>query len=224
MSEREALWSAVDKYITDMLVPSDPALDAAMESAAKAGLPPIAVTPAQGKFLYILARLLSARQILELGTLAGYSSIWLARALPEGGRLVTVEAERAYAAIAQANIARAGLASRVEVRIGRALSVMAQIKDEGEGPFDIFFIDADKKSIPEYFQLSLQLSRPGSLIIVDNVVRDGRVIDAKSHDPDIQGIRIFNQLAAREPRVCVTALQTVGAKGHDGFAIALVTS
>lgn len=219
----EALWTAVDHYITDKLVPSDPALDAALEASDAAGLPAIQVTPNQGKLLHLLARLQGARRILEIGTLGGYSTIWLARALPEDGRLVTIEAEPRYAEVARANIARAGLTARVDLRIGRALETLPQIAAEGGGAFDLTFIDADKKSIPEYFRFARKLSRPGSLIIVDNVVRDGRVIDAASHDPDILGIRHFNEMLAAEPGVCATAIQTVGAKGHDGFAIVLVT-
>jgi predicted O-methyltransferase YrrM len=219
----EALWTAVDRYITDKLVPSEPALDAALEASDAAGLPAIQVTPNQGKLLHLLARLQGARRILEIGTLGGYSTIWLARALPEGGRLVTIEAEPRYAEVARANIARAGLTARVDLRIGRALETLPQIAAEGSGAFDLTFIDADKKSIPEYFRFARKLSRQGSLIIVDNVVRDGRVIDAASHDPDILGIRRFNEMLAAEPGVCATAIQTVGAKGHDGFAIVLVT-
>jgi predicted O-methyltransferase YrrM len=219
----EALWTEVDAYITDMLVPSDAALDAALETSKAAGLPPIAVTPAQGKLLHILARLQGARRILEIGTLGGYSTIWLARALPVDGRLVTLEVNPEYARIAQANISRAGLDSIVDLRLGSALETLPQIAAEGAGAFDLTFIDADKQNIPKYFEFARKFSRPGNLIIVDNVVRDGRVIDAKSHDPDIQGIRRFNQILAAEPGVCATAIQTVGAKGHDGFAIVLVT-
>jgi predicted O-methyltransferase YrrM len=224
MSENEALWTAVDKYITDMLVPPDAALDAAVEASNAAGLPPIAVTPAQGKLLHLLARLLGARKILEIGTLGGYSTIWLARALPKDGQLITLESEPKHAEVARANISRAGLSGLVDLRVGNALEVLPQITAEGGGPFDLTFIDADKRSIPAYFQFALKLSRKGSLIIVDNVVRDGRVIDSRSHDPDIQGIRRFNQLVGGEPRVLATAVQTVGAKGYDGFAIALVTA
>jgi predicted O-methyltransferase YrrM len=224
MSGSEALWSAVDQYITDTLVPSDPALDAAAGASTAAGLPPIAVTPAQGKLLHILARLQGARRILEIGTLGGYSTIWLARALPQDGQLITIECEPKFADVARANISRAGLDRAVEIRLGRALDVLPRIVSEGGAPFDLTFIDADKKSIPEYFRLALELSRVGSLIVVDNVVRDGRVIDSRSHDPDIQGIRIFYQLLARDPRVCATAIQTAGVKGYDGFAIALVTA
>jgi predicted O-methyltransferase YrrM len=219
----EALWTAVDHYIDGMLVPADAALDAAIEASNAAGLPPINVTPSQGKLLYILARTLGAQNILEIGTLGGYSTIWLARALPKNGRLVTIESDPRHAKVALANISRAGLGGLVDLRIGLALETLPQIAAEGGGAFDLTFIDADKRSIPEYFNLALKLSRRGSLIIVDNVVRDGRVIDAASSDPDILGIRRFNELLALEPRVSATAIQTVGAKGHDGFAIALVT-
>ncbi|MCI0599790.1 MAG: O-methyltransferase [Beijerinckiaceae bacterium] len=218
-----ALWTAVDRYITDMLVPSDAALDEALKASTAAGLPQIAVTPAQGKLLHLLARLQGARRILEVGTLGGYSTIWLARALPAEGRLITLESDPGHAAVARANISRAGLDSIVDLRLGRALETLAQLANECGGAFDLIFIDADKESIPEYFNVARRLSRHGSLIIVDNVVREGRVIDAKSHDPDIQGIRRFNEMLAVEPGVCATAIQTVGAKGHDGFAIVLVT-
>jgi predicted O-methyltransferase YrrM len=218
----EPLWTAVDQYITEMLVPSDAALDAALEASAHSGLPAIQVTPNQGKLLHLLARLQGARKILEIGTLGGYSTIWLARALPEDGRMITLEADPRYAEVARANISRAGL-DMVELRVGRALETLPHVVAEGSGAFDLTFIDADKQSIPEYFRFARKLSSRGSLIIVDNVVRDGRVIDAGSHDPDIQGIRKFNQLLAAEPGVCATAIQTVGAKGHDGFAIVLVT-
>lgn len=218
----QALWTAVDHYLDGMLVPPDAALDAAIEASIEAGLPPIAVTPSQGKLLYLLARIQGARRILEIGTLGGYSTIWLARALPEGGRLVTIEAEPKHADVASANIARAGLSNVVDLRVGLALDVLPQIAGAGGEAFDLTFIDADKKNIPAYFEFALNLSKPGSVIIVDNVVRDGKVIDEKSGDPDILGIRRFNEMLAGEPRVSATAIQTVGAKGHDGFAIALV--
>ncbi|HZM06970.1 MAG TPA: O-methyltransferase [Methylocella sp.] len=218
----EALWTEVDHYINRMLVPDDAALNAAIESSNAAGLPPINVTPSQGKLLHILARLQGARHILEIGTLGGYSTIWLARALPEGGRLVTIEADPRHADVARKNILRAGLDLLVDLRLGLGLDVLAELASEG-GAFDLTFIDADKQNIPEYFKFALKLARRGSLIIVDNVVRDGRVIDSKSHDPDIVGIRRFNEMLAAEPRVSATAIQTVGAKGYDGFAIALVT-
>ncbi len=219
----EDLWTAVDQYIAEMLVPSDAILDAAIEASNAAGLPAIAVTPAQGKLLHLLARLQGARRILEIGTLGGYSTIWLARALPEGGRLITLESNPEHAKVAEANISRAGLDAIVELRLGPALDTLPQIAVEGAGAFDFIFIDADKNNIPQYFEFALKLSRLGSLIIVDNVIRDGRVVDDKSHDPDIQGIRRFNQILAGARGVCATAIQTVGAKGHDGFAFVLVT-
>jgi len=219
----EALWTAVDHYIDGLLVPPDAALEAAIETSNAAGLPPINVTPNQGKLLYLLAKIQGSRRILEIGTLGGYSTIWLALALPEDGRLVTIEANPKHADIAQANILRAGVENLVDLRVGAGLEVLPRIAAESNGAFDLTFIDADKKSIPEYFSFALRLSKRGSVIIVDNVVRDGRVIDAESSDPDIQGIRRFNTMLAKEPRVSATAIQTVGAKGHDGFAIALVT-
>lgn len=219
----ENLWTAVDDYITGMLLPADTVLEAALEAAKAARLPPIAVTPAQGKLLHILARLQGARRILEIGTLGGYSTIWLGRALPADGKLLTLEVNPEYAKVAWENISRADLDAVVDLRLGPALETLPQIAAEGGGPFDLIFIDADKHNIPKYFEISCGLSRLGSLIIVDNVVREGRVLDAKSHDPDIQGIRRFNQLLSRKQGVCATALQTVGAKGYDGFAILLVT-
>jgi predicted O-methyltransferase YrrM len=220
----EALWTAVDEYITRMLVPSDQVLGAALEASAAAGLPAIQVTPNQGKLLHLLARLQGARRILEIGTLGGYSTIWLARALPEDGRLITLESDPKHAEVARANIFRGGLDAMVDLRVGRALETLPRIAAGDSGAFDFIFIDADKQSIPEYFRFARKLSRRGSLIVVDNIVRDGRVIDAASHDPDIQGIRRFNEMLATEPGICATAIQTVGAKGHDGFAIVLVTA
>jgi len=219
----EALWTEVDRYITDLLVPADPALEAALQASTAAGLPPIAVAPNQGKLLQLLARIAGARNILEIGALGGYSAIWMARALPPGGRLITLEADPAHAEVARANFVRAGLADVVELRLGPALETLPRLATEGKGPFDLIFIDADKENIPAYFTFALQLSRPGSLIIVDNVVRKGAVIDADSSDRDVQGVRRFNALLAAEPRVSATAVQTVGSKGHDGFALALVT-
>ncbi|TMI29620.1 O-methyltransferase [Candidatus Bathyarchaeota archaeon] len=215
-------WAKVDYYINDLFVPADPALEAALEASSKAGLPPISVTPNQGKLLNLLARVQGSRKILEIGTLGGYSTIWLARALPIDGRLITLEAEPKHARVARTNIARAGLANIVELRIGQAQETLPKLAAEGLGPFDLTFIDADKPSYPNYFTWSLKLSRPGSLIIADNVVRDGAVTDSSSPDPNVQGIRRFNQLLAAEPRVDATAIQTVSSKGYDGFAIALV--
>ena len=216
----EARWIAVDRYIMDALIPSDPVLDAALEASAAAGLPPIQVSPAQGKFLHLLARVQGARTILEIGTLGGYSTIWLARALPPGGRLITLEADPHHAGVACANIAYAGLADVVELRQGRALETLPELA----GPFDFIFIDADKPSNADYFTWALKLSRPGSLIVVDNVIRDGAVIDAASTDPDVQGVRRLNELLAAEQRVSATTIQTVGSKGYDGFTMALVTA
>ena len=219
----EHLWSAVDSYICDLLAPADPALDAALQASASAGLPAIQVAPNQGKLLQLLARLTGARRILEIGTLGGYSTIWLARALAPDGRLITLEADAKHAEVARANFRRAGLDGQIDLRLGQALDALKQIAAEGAEPFDFVFIDADKANIPAYFSFALDLTRRGGLIVIDNVVRDGAVIDAASADPDIQGIRQFNERLAREKRVSATAIQTVGVKGYDGFALALVT-
>ncbi|MEJ7813159.1 MAG: O-methyltransferase [Gemmatimonadaceae bacterium] len=217
-------WAAVDGYLTGLLVSPDAALAAALEASAAAGLPDIQVTPTQGKLLHLLARVQGARTILELGTLGGYSTIWLARALPAGGRLVTLEADPTHAGVARANIERAGLAGVVEVRLGPALETLPQLAAEGRGPFDLIFIDADKEHMPEYFGWALSLSRRGSLIIGDNVVREGAVADAASADSRVQGVRRFLEMLAAERRVSATAIQTVGTKGYDGLAIALVVA
>jgi predicted O-methyltransferase YrrM len=222
-------WTAVDRYISDHLVPADSALEAALQDSDAAGLPSIAVTPNQGKLLELLARVQGARSILELGTLGGYSTIWLARALPADGRLVTLEADPRFAEVARANIARASVADVVELRVGAALETLPQLHAEGAGPFDLIFIDADKQNYPGYFEWSLKLSRPGTLIIGDNVVRDGAILDPEAYDPEhgddlIKGVRRFYELVSAEPRVSgsATAIQTVGAKGHDGFALMIV--
>jgi predicted O-methyltransferase YrrM len=217
-------WTAVDRYITDLLVPPDPALDATLQASAAAGLPAINVAPNQGKFLMLLAQIQGARNILEVGTLGAYSTIWLARALPADGHLITLEADPKHAEVARANIARAGLAQVVELRLGPALETLPRLAAEGAGPFDLIFIDADKPGYPDYFRWALKLSRRGSVIIADNVVRDGAVIDPASDDPRVQGMRRFNELLAAEPRVSATEIQTVGSKGYDGFALALVIS
>jgi len=212
-------WSAVDRFVVDTLSESDPILDAAQRAADTAGLPAISVSAAQGKFLHLLARIRGARRILEIGTLAGYSTIWLARALPPGGQLITLEYDPRHADVARANIARAGLTDRVEVRVGRAIEALpGLVVDE---PFDLIFIDADKPSTADYFRWALKLSRPGTVIVVDNVVRDGRLVDANG-DGDVQGMRRFLEAAANEARVEGTVLQTVGVKGYDGFALLLV--
>ena len=217
-------WRAVDDYVADLLVPSDPALERAQAASAAAGLPAIAVSPSQGKLLHLLARAIGARRILELGTLGAYSTIWLARALPDDGRLVTVEAEGTFLEVARANIESAGLADLVELRHGRGLEVLPQLAAESGEAFDLTFIDADKSNTPEYFTWALELSRPGSLIIADNVIRDGALIDPGNEDPVIEGSRRLHQLLAAEPRVSATTIQTVGSKGYDGFTLALVTA
>jgi predicted O-methyltransferase YrrM len=217
-------WAAVDRYFTDTLVGPDPTLDAVLEASAAAGVPSFNVSPAPGKLLELLARIQGARSILEIGTLGGYSTIWLARALPPGGRLVTLEIDAAYAGVARANFARAGLADVIDLRVGPALQTLAALAVEGAGPFDVVFIDADKQHNPEYFAWALRLTRKGSVIVVDNVVRGGAVLDAASDDPTVQGVRRLNERLAAEPRVSAVALQTVGSKGWDGMAIVLVTA
>jgi predicted O-methyltransferase YrrM len=216
------LWTAVDGYVADLLFPPDLALSGALTASEAAGLPTIAVSPTQGAFLHILARSLGARSILEIGTLGGYSTIWLGRALAPGGTLVTLEADPLHAEVARANIARAGLDDVVEVRVGKAMDTLPALAAERRAPFDLVFIDADKPNIPAYFDWALRLSRTGGMIIVDNVVRDGEIIDDASDDPSVQGVRRFLAQVAGEPRVSATVIQTVGAKGYDGFAIALV--
>nr|MBA3307743.1 O-methyltransferase [Chloroflexota bacterium] len=215
-------WTAVDSYINDLLVPPDSVLEAALEASEAAGLPAIQVAANQGKLLHLLARLQGARSILEVGTLGGYSTIWLARALPVDGRLVTLELDPRHAEVARSNLTRAGLAERVEVRVGPALETLARLADEDAGPFDLVFIDADKEGYPDYLGWALRLTRPGSLVVADNVVRDGAVIDPASSDPRVQAMRRFTQLLADEPRLDATVLQTVGNKGYDGLAFALV--
>jgi predicted O-methyltransferase YrrM len=217
------LWTTVDQYIADQLVPADPALKAALETSAAAGLPSINVSPNQGKLLHIFARLVGARAILEIGTLGGYSTIWMARALSPGGRLITLEADARHAELARTNIAGAGLGHVVEVRVGKALDTLPTLAAEGLAPFDLIFIDADKVNTPSYFTWALKLSRAGALIVVDNVVRKGAVADAMTTDADVQGMRRFFEMAAAERRVTATAIQTVGGKGYDGFSVVLVT-
>jgi predicted O-methyltransferase YrrM len=217
-----SVWTEVDNYICEVLALSDPALQAALKASEAAGLPAIQVSPTQGKFLNLQALLMHASNILELGTLGGYSTIWLARALPARGRLITVDANLKHSEVARTNVAFAGLSDRVEFHVGVALEVLPQLAREGRGPFDFIFIDANKSDMPEYFDWALRLSRPGSLIIADNVIRDGKVLDAATADADIQGVRRFNERLAAEKRVSATELQTVGSKGYDGFAMAVV--
>jgi predicted O-methyltransferase YrrM len=218
----EELWAKVDDYITEIAIGHDAALEATSAAAAAAQLPPISVTPAQGKLLHLIARAQGARRILEIGTLAGYSTIWLARAVPSGGSVVTIEAKARHAEIARANIERAGLLDRVEIRVGAALDMLPQLAAEQRPPFDFTFIDADRTGLDGYFDWAVRLSHPGSVIIVDNVVRKGGVIDATSDNVDVQGVRRFNDRLRTETRVTATMVQTVGAKGYDGFAMALV--
>ena len=219
----ENTWNAVDHYLEGLLVGPDAVLDHALQASSDAQLPAINVSALQGKLLHLLARTRGARAILEIGTLGGYSAIWMARALPADGRLVTLEIDARHAEVARANLARAGLAQRVDVRLGPALQTLAGLEQQRQGPFDLVFIDADKANIPAYFDWSLKLTRVGSLIVVDNVIRGGAVIDAASADAAIQGVRRFNERVAAEPRVSATAIQTVGVKGYDGFALVLVT-
>ena len=220
MSQKQ--WTAVDRYFSETLVPSDPVLDAALRANTKAGLPAIDVAPNQGKFLQLLVQLRGARRILEIGTLGGYSSIWMARALPADGRLTTLEFSPKHAEVARANIAHAGLGKIVEIRVGPALETLAKMDKEGTESFDLIFIDADKPNNPNYLSWALKFSRPGTLLIGDNIVREGEVADPTSSDPNVQGQRRFLELMAAEPRLSATALQTVGSKGYDGFAMALV--
>ncbi|GHH84438.1 O-methyltransferase [Streptomyces sulfonofaciens] len=221
MGEQQ-LWTGVDEYLTALLAPRDEILEAALRESAAAGLPDIAVAPNQGKLLHLLALTQGARRILELGTLGGYSTIWLARALPPGGRLITLEYEPRHAEVARANLARAGLDKVTDVRTGPALDSLAALADEGADPFDLVFIDADKGNYPRYLEWALRLTRPGSLIIGDNVVRGGGVVEADSDDEAVQGVRRFLQMTADHPKLTATAVQTVGSKGHDGFSLARV--
>jgi predicted O-methyltransferase YrrM len=215
-------WTAVDRYFTESLCGADDALDAALEANAAAGLPAIDVAPNQGKLLHLLAVIQGARRILEVGTLGGYSTIWLARALPPDGRLVTLELQPTHGEVARANLERAGLSNKVELRVGPALESLRQLHEEGAEPFDMIFIDADKPNNPGYLEWALKLSRRGSLIVVDNVVREGAIVDTESEDAAVQGTRAMFERMRAEPRLSATAIQTVGSKGYDGFAIGVV--
>jgi predicted O-methyltransferase YrrM len=214
-------WEAVDQYFLGKIIGQDAALEEAQRAAEVAGLPPISVTAAQGKLLHLLVRMLGARKVLEIGTLAGYSTIWMARALPPGGKLISLEYEPRHAEVARSNIERAGVSALIEVRVGEALKTLPAL--ESEGPFDLIFIDADKENNAGYFQWALKLSRPGSVIIVDNVVREGKVADPDSTDENVLGARRVVDLIATEPRVSATAIQTVGSKSYDGFLLAVVS-
>jgi predicted O-methyltransferase YrrM len=220
----QELWAQVDRYFGDLLAPEDAALGSVIEANKQAGLPSIDVPALLGKFLELMVRISGARRVLEIGTLGGYSTIWLARALPEGGRVVTLEIDPKHAEMARANLKKAGVLDRVEIRLGVAMDTLRTMHEKGEEPFDLIFIDADKKSMPEYLDWSLKVSRPGTVIIADNVVRDGKVIEPDNPDENIQGVRRMTEMMAAEPRLSATAIQTVGARGYDGFAMAVVKS
>lgn len=215
-------WNTVDQYFDGLFAPPDAVLEAALAATAEAGLPAINVSPTQGKLLHILAKTHNASKILEIGTLAGYSTIWLARALPADGKLVTLEIDPKHAAVARANIARASLDSQVEVIVGKAIESLPQLDSNGAGPFDLVFIDADKVSTPDYLAWAMRLTKPGSLIIIDNVVRSGQVANPATTDPNVQGVQKALSMLAQDKRIVATALQTVGSKGFDGFSLALV--
>jgi predicted O-methyltransferase YrrM len=218
----DRVWTEVDRYVGDLLAPHDDALEAALRASVEAGLPQIQVSPPQGKLLQLLAQVRGARTILELGTLGGYSTIWLARALPPDGSLITIEAEPRYAEIAQASIERAGLAELIELRVGPALEVLSELDREKAGPFDLTFIDADKVNTPNYFSWALDHSIAGGLIVADNVVRNGTLADADSDDPSVRAQRRLHEMIAAEPRISATTIQTVGSKGYDGFTLAMM--
>jgi len=220
----EQTWTAVDSYLTETLIPKDASLESALAANAAAGLPSIDVSPTQGKFLHLLARIQGAMRILEIGTLGGYSTIWLARALPPEGHLLTLEFEPKHASVAKENIARAGLAHLVEIQIGPAADSLAKLHAARPKPFDLIFIDADKPNNPAYLEWALKLSRKGTLIVIDNVIREGEIADPASTDPKVTGTRTMFEMIGANPRLSGTALQTVGSKGYDGFALALVTS
>lgn len=215
-------WSAVDAYVAGLLAPHDPALEAALSATQAAGMPGIQVSPPQGKLLFLLARSIGAKTILEIGTLGAYSTIWLGRALPEGGRLITLEANPGFAEVARGNIERAKLEDVVDLRVGPALATLPDLHSDDVGPFDFTFIDADKENSPAYFSWALEHSRPGGLIVVDNVVRDGALANSESDDPKVQAQRCLHEMVAEESRVDATTIQTVGGKGYDGFLVALV--
>lgn len=217
-------WAAVDQYFGGLFVPEDAALEAALKATGEAGMPAINVSPTQGKLLHLLAKAHGVKSILEIGTLGGYSTIWMGRALPADGRLITLEIDPKHADIARANIERAGLGDRVEIRLGAAITTLPQLFESGAGPFDLVFIDADKVSTPAYLEWAMKLTRPGSLIIIDNVVRNGAVADPGNSDPNVNGIQQAMAAMAADERITATAIQTVGSKGYDGLAIALVNS
>ena len=216
------IFEKVDKYISDLLAPEDDALSETIKSLNKEGIPQISVSANQGKFLQVMAILCNATKILELGTLGGYSTIWLARALPENGKVITLEVDKHHADVAQTNISRAGLSNKVDIRVGNALDILPTLIADNEGPFDMIFIDADKPPYTEYFDYALTLSKPGTLIICDNVIREGKILDSNSTDEKVQGVQRFNKMLSSNKKVTATILHTVGMKGYDGMAIAVV--
>ena len=222
MHQVDTRWEAVDAYLIDTFRLHDDVLAAALAASDAAGLPTIQVTAPQGRLLELLARMQHARAILELGTLGGYSTLWLARGLARGGKVVTLEYEARHAEVARQTFARAGVTGSIDLRLGAALDTLPKLQQEGAGPFDLIFLDADKANLPDYFTWAVKLSRPGTLIVIDNVIREGDVVDAKSPDAAVQGVRKMNERIAAEPRVTATTLQTVGAKGYDGLTFALV--
>lgn len=218
----QKIWAEVDRYLGDLLAPHDAGLAHAIQANQHAGLPPIDVPPLLGKFLDLIIRISGARRVLEIGTLGGYSTIWMARALPEGGKVITLELESRHAEIARANFKTAGVSKQIEIGVGPALDSMRNLHEEHAAPFDLIFIDADKQSMPEYLDWSLKLSHPGTVIIADNVVRDGKVLNEKTKDPQVRGVQRFLELVAASPRLSATAMPTVGARGYDGFAVGIV--
>ncbi|GIN86056.1 O-methyltransferase [Heyndrickxia sporothermodurans] len=222
MMSNELIWDQVDQYFMEKLIPEDKALKQVLITNRELGIPEIDVSPTQGKLLYLFAKMKGARNVLEIGTLGGYSSIWLARALPESGKVYTLEMEQKYADIAKQNIKQAGCENKVEVIVGKALDTLPLLKERGITPFDFIFIDADKQNNPQYLRWALKLSESGTIIVADNVVRNGEVIDANSKDERVQGIRQFMDIIANEPRIEATSIQTVGTKGYDGFVIGVV--
>ena len=220
----QAIWTKVDKYFGDLLVPSDGKLDAALKANEQAGLPAIDITRLQGRFLEFLVRVSGARRVLEIGTLGGYSTIWMARALPKGGSIVTLELDPHHARVAHGNLRNAGVEELVELRVGPAIDSLADLVKAGAEPFDLIFIDADKHGYPEYLRWALKLSRVRTMIVADNVVREGKVTEPESDDENVQGVRRFTEMLAAESRLSATVLQTVGVKGYDGFALAVVVA
>ncbi len=222
MEQQEQRWTAVDEFLGDVVLGEDPVLQAALDATTTSGLPQIQVSPLQGRLLTLLARVAGARSVLEVGTLAGYSTICLGRALPSDGELVTLEVDPRHAEVARANITRAGLDGVVDIRVGAALETLRNLESEGHAPFDLVFIDADKVNSPGYFEWGMKLGHPGTVIVVDNAVRRGTVVDAQSDDQDVVGTRAVLEMMGRESRVSATVIQTVGSKGYDGFALAVV--